>query len=118
MLRRARTDHLTGLPSRTRFEEQLAQTLADRPEIARGGAVAYVDIDEFKLVNDTASHAAGDEAIRQLAAPQTTQILYRYALVEHRLGFCRREFPRMVCRPVSAQFMSPDRISFSGVSAA
>lgn len=32
-------------------------------------------------------------------------------LVEHRLGFCRREFPRMVCRPVSAQFMSPDRIA-------
>lgn len=68
MLRRARTDHLTGLPSRTRFEEELAQTLAQRPEIARGGAVAYVDIDEFKLVNDTASHAAGDEAIRQLAS--------------------------------------------------
>lgn len=68
MLQRARTDRLTGLPSRTSFEESLAQTLAARPEIARGGAIAYVDLDEFKLVNDTASHAAGDEAIRQLAS--------------------------------------------------
>lgn len=68
MLQRARTDRLTGLPSRTRFEEALAQTLAERPEIAHGGAIAYVDLDEFKLVNDTASHAAGDEAIRQLAS--------------------------------------------------
>jgi diguanylate cyclase (GGDEF)-like protein len=68
MLQRARTDRLTGLPSRTLFEDTLAQTLAARPEIAHGGAIAYVDIDEFKLVNDTASHAAGDEAIRQLAS--------------------------------------------------
>lgn len=68
MLQRARTDRLTGLPSRTHFEESLAQTLARRPELGRGGALAYVDLDEFKLVNDTASHAAGDEAIRQLAS--------------------------------------------------
>jgi len=68
MLQRARTDKLTGLPSRTSFEEMLAQLLQARPEIAHGGAIAYVDIDEFKIVNDTASHAAGDEAIRQLAS--------------------------------------------------
>lgn len=68
MLHRARTDRLTGLPSRTHFEEALATLLASRPEIGRGGAIAYVDIDEFKIVNDTASHAAGDEAIRQLAS--------------------------------------------------
>jgi diguanylate cyclase (GGDEF)-like protein len=68
MMQRARTDRLTGLPNRTRFEEELAQALAVRPEISRGGAIAYVDLDEFKLVNDTASHAAGDEAIRQLAS--------------------------------------------------
>ncbi|GMU42724.1 MAG: EAL domain-containing protein [Xanthomonadales bacterium] len=68
MLQRARTDHLTGLPNRARFEEALVQTLTARPEIAHGGAIAYIDIDQFKLVNDTASHAAGDEAIRQLAS--------------------------------------------------
>lgn len=68
MLQRARTDRLTGLPSRTLFEETLARTLSDRPEIAHGGAIAYVDIDEFKIINDTASHAAGDEAIRQIAS--------------------------------------------------
>ena len=68
MLHRARTDRLTGLPNRTSFEEALIEALAVRPDIARGGAIAYVDLDEFKVVNDTASHAAGDEAIRQLAS--------------------------------------------------
>ncbi|HWS27566.1 MAG TPA: EAL domain-containing protein [Xanthomonadales bacterium] len=74
MLQRARTDRLTGLPSRTSFEETLAQTLAARPEIARGGAIAYVDMDEFKLINDTASHAAGDEAIRQIASVMRSKL--------------------------------------------
>ena len=74
MLRRARTDRLTGLPSRTSFEETLAQTLTQRPEIAHGGAIAYVDMDEFKLVNDTASHAAGDEAIRQIASVMRSKL--------------------------------------------
>lgn len=68
LLRRARTDRLTGLPNRLAFEEQLDDLLATRPEVASGGALAYVDLDQFKLVNDTASHAAGDEAIRQLAS--------------------------------------------------
>ena len=68
MLQRARTDRLTGLRSRTAFEETLAQALSHRPEISHGGAIAYVDLDQFKLVNDLASHAAGDEAIRQLAS--------------------------------------------------
>lgn len=68
MLQRARTDRLTGLSSRTAFEETLARTLAHRPEISHGGAIAYVDLDQFKLVNDLASHAAGDEAIRELAS--------------------------------------------------
>ena len=68
MLHRARTDRLTGLPNRTSFEEALADALAARNENSRGGALAYIDFDEFKIVNDTASHAAGDEAIRQLAS--------------------------------------------------
>lgn len=68
MLNRARTDRLTGLRSRTAFEEALARVLADRPEISHGGALAYVDLDQFKLVNDLASHAAGDQAIRELAS--------------------------------------------------
>lgn len=68
LLRRARTDRLTGLPNRLAFEEQLDRVLSSRPDIASGGAMAYVDLDQFKLLNDTASHAAGDAAIRQLAS--------------------------------------------------
>jgi diguanylate cyclase (GGDEF)-like protein len=68
LLRRARTDRLTGLPNRLAFEEGLDEVLSSRPDIASGGALAYVDLDQFKIVNDTASHAAGDEAIRQLSS--------------------------------------------------
>ncbi len=68
MLMRARTDKLTGLPNRSAFDDELSIALQSRGDIGRGGALGYVDIDQFKLINDTASHSAGDEAIRQLAS--------------------------------------------------
>jgi diguanylate cyclase (GGDEF)-like protein len=64
----ATTDELTGLPNRrmaiTRLEEQIA--LADR--YAGPLAVAIVDIDRFKQVNDTFGHDAGDMVLRHVAA--------------------------------------------------
>ncbi|QIL20000.1 EAL domain-containing protein [Thermomonas sp. HDW16] len=62
---RATQDTLTGLLNRDAFEEQ-ARTL-----LAEGKAtltLLYVDLDHFKLVNDSASHVAGDEMIRGVAA--------------------------------------------------
>lgn len=68
MLRRARSDSLSGLPNRSAFEEAIGAALQQRPDIAQGGALGYIDLDQFKLVNDIASHAVGDEAIRQIAS--------------------------------------------------
>ena len=59
-------DGLTGLPNRKLFTEQLATTLARRRPAERV-LVAYVDLDDFKMVNDTLGHPAGDALLRTVA---------------------------------------------------
>ena len=61
------TDPLTGLPNRREGEVRLAEDLA---RAKRGGAiltVAVVDVDNFKAINDTYGHQAGDVCLRQVA---------------------------------------------------
>jgi GGDEF domain-containing protein len=61
------TDHLTGLPNRRNGEERLAEDLA---RAKRGRAfltVAVVDVDNFKAINDTHGHQAGDVCLRHVA---------------------------------------------------
>jgi diguanylate cyclase (GGDEF)-like protein len=59
-------DPLTGLLNRREFERRLNVTLADDQREAFDHAVLYLDLDQFKLVNDTCGHAAGDELLRQV----------------------------------------------------
>ncbi|HKR59445.1 MAG TPA: diguanylate cyclase [Pyrinomonadaceae bacterium] len=63
----ASTDHLTGLANRRRFERQLEREVARTARHSRPFSLITVDIDNFKLVNDTYGHEAGDEAIRSVA---------------------------------------------------
>lgn len=64
----AATDTLTGIANRRRFDEQLAQSM-QRTRAARAPmALAYLDIDRFKAINDSLGHKAGDEVLKEFAS--------------------------------------------------
>lgn len=59
-------DALTGLNNRFEFEHQLRRAL-ETTEHGHSHALLYVDLDQFKIINDTCGHVAGDELLRQVA---------------------------------------------------
>ena len=60
-------DSLTGLPNRLQFNERLKKTLAVARGTHRSAAVMFMDLDNFKRINDTAGHSAGDRLLRAAA---------------------------------------------------
>ncbi|HEX4009570.1 MAG TPA: EAL domain-containing protein [Solirubrobacteraceae bacterium] len=61
-------DSLTGLPNRTLLMDRITQCLRHGDRSPAGGcAVLYIDLDRFKLVNDSVSHAAGDRLLVEVA---------------------------------------------------
>src|SRR6185503_676190 len=60
-------DGLTGLPNRRLFNEHLGKVLARSRRKGTEFAVLFIDIDNFKLINDTIGHQAADQVLRSLA---------------------------------------------------
>lgn len=59
-------DTLTGLYNRQSFEEKLAEAIAKFGQQESNYVLFYLDLDRFKIVNDTCGHRAGDELLRQI----------------------------------------------------
>jgi len=60
-------DPLTELPNRRAFERQLRSLLVEAQSVSVEHALCYLDLDNFKRINDSCGHLAGDELLRQLA---------------------------------------------------
>ncbi len=70
----AQHDALTALPNRQHFRERLQQAMAASAEQPATLAVLYIDLDDFKPVNDLHGHAAGDELLRIVATRLTRAV--------------------------------------------
>lgn len=60
-------DPLTGLPNRLLFQDRLRQAIAAAKRQRHKFSVFFMDLDNFKIINDTMGHEAGDELLRQVA---------------------------------------------------
>ncbi|HEX5392899.1 MAG TPA: PAS domain-containing protein [Rhodocyclaceae bacterium] len=77
-------DTLTGLPNRALFNDRLSQMIADAAWHSQSAGLMMIDLDRFKVVNDTMGHMVGDELLRE-AARRLTDCVRSYDTVA-RLG--------------------------------
>ena len=81
---RASYDALTGLVNRREFEQRLERVLETADLENTENALCYLDLDQFKVINDTCGHIAGDELLRQIATVLQANVRQRDTLA--RLG--------------------------------
>jgi len=60
-------DSLTGLPNRTLFRQRLQKSIAEAIASQKSVSLLYIDLDQFKLINDTMGHYFGDQMLRMVA---------------------------------------------------
>jgi diguanylate cyclase (GGDEF)-like protein len=94
-------DLLTELPNRARFDANLEETLVRARETGRAFAIMFLDLDQFKRINDTLGHAVGDDLLR-IIAQRLTRVL---RLDQGALTAAGRHLERDVCRRGGDEFV-------------
>ncbi len=74
MQSRLQTDHLTSLPNRYAFEQNLNAAILKYSKIGQPFAIMFIDINDFKLINDQFGHDVGDQALIELALRLRTHV--------------------------------------------
>jgi len=67
-------DSLTGLANRREFEARVQKLLDENSSHSQEHAICFLDLDQFKVVNDTCGHSAGDELLRQMSRHLIKQV--------------------------------------------
>lgn len=80
MVHQATHDPLTGLVNRSAFEDRLQKAVESARNFENTHALLYLDLDQFKIVNDTAGHVAGDELLKQISVLLSSQLRARDTL--------------------------------------
>ncbi|KAM3112931.1 EAL domain-containing protein [Phormidesmis sp. 146-33] len=121
-------DALTGLVNRQEFEDRLKQMVQNAESQGQQHALCYLDLDQFKIVNDTCGHAAGDELLQQVAnllqaQVRQTDTLARlgsdeFGLLLHRCPLPQaRKIAETLCEQVqSLRFLWQEKVFTIGVS--
>jgi len=76
----AMSDHLTGLANRAEFDRVLDSEIAHARRTGESFTVLYMDLNEFKRVNDTLGHEAGDEVLFEVSRRMKKQVRTEYLL--------------------------------------
>ncbi|MEJ2464617.1 MAG: EAL domain-containing protein [Candidatus Thiodiazotropha sp.] len=110
----AHHDALTGLFNRRAFETRLQQALDDLRDGGSGRTLLYIDLDQFKLVNDTCGHSAGDKLLQEITAIMQRTINHGFLarlggdefglLLEHEHDGARRQATKLIDVINSHQF--------------
>ena len=67
LLKMATQDHLTGAANRMIFDRTLESAVANAQRYGRKGAIVFIDMDDFKSINDTFGHKVGDRALQEVS---------------------------------------------------
>ncbi|WP_246664919.1 EAL domain-containing protein [Neorhizobium sp. P12A] len=130
----AHHDDLTGLPNRAFLKDQMARILFQARRNSRKVTVAYIDLDNFKDINDGLGHGAGDEVLKELSARmvnclRASDIIVRLGGDEflvvlvhqarHDAGIMRRlrELQKVIARPIKIADADVTVTSSIGVAA-
>jgi diguanylate cyclase (GGDEF)-like protein/PAS domain S-box-containing protein len=112
-------DPLTGLVNRTELREHLERLIADPGVAQHSGALLFIDLDNFKLINDSLGHETGDLVLQEVArrlgaATRSSDLVARFggdefvALLQSR-GANQLDMPAVVER-IQSEFLPPIRL--------